>query len=227
MTKRRYKMCPCCGYFTLPGHGRKDICPVCFWEDDPVQSAHEQSREGANPVSLAEARKNYAGFGACETEVLPYVRKPLPEEAAPLPCPASASECGRIVEDLNHALGELCGRYLDAPDSAVQIRFDGIGRPDPAEILEPADPPEEALDAFLKEILNADAGRIPSGAHRLSGTFAALILERLQPFGFSFFGLSEEGYLKYKALLRPWFSLGMAAVSLGNHWFILWGEWSD
>jgi hypothetical protein len=31
--------CPCCGYRTLPGPSpTDDICPVCFWQDDFVDS---------------------------------------------------------------------------------------------------------------------------------------------------------------------------------------------
>jgi rubredoxin len=31
--------CSCCGYLTLDEQppGTFDICPVCWWEDDPVQ----------------------------------------------------------------------------------------------------------------------------------------------------------------------------------------------
>jgi hypothetical protein len=31
--------CPCCGYHTLKAKGKYDICPVCFWEDDPRLNA--------------------------------------------------------------------------------------------------------------------------------------------------------------------------------------------
>ena len=34
----KYK-CPCCGFYTFDEklNGNYDICPVCFWEDDPIQ----------------------------------------------------------------------------------------------------------------------------------------------------------------------------------------------
>lgn len=70
--------CPCCGYYTHKHEpdGSYDICPVCFWEDDPVQLEDPQYEGGANHVSLEQARLNYKEFGACEEKMLPHVRKP-------------------------------------------------------------------------------------------------------------------------------------------------------
>lgn len=74
--------CPCCGYYTLeeePGN-TYTICPVCFWEDDLTRLNDLTYSGGANPVSLVQARKNFLEFGACEPNMLPYVRKPYQEE---------------------------------------------------------------------------------------------------------------------------------------------------
>jgi hypothetical protein len=51
-----------------------DICPVCFWETDPVQSQDPDYEGGANRVSLRQAQMNYAAFGASEERFLRYVR---------------------------------------------------------------------------------------------------------------------------------------------------------
>ncbi|WP_419795509.1 CPCC family cysteine-rich protein, partial [Staphylococcus haemolyticus] len=51
--------CPCCGYRTLPTRTMYDLCPVCFWEDDPGQSAQPWSAHGANGISLVEAQREY------------------------------------------------------------------------------------------------------------------------------------------------------------------------
>ena len=75
--------CPCCGYYTIDldqGYPCYDICPVCFWEDDPIQRKDETYGGGANKVSLIEARKNYQKFGACEAAMLQYVRRPNADE---------------------------------------------------------------------------------------------------------------------------------------------------
>lgn len=76
--------CPCCGYYTLAtrSKGNYDICPVCFWEDDPVQLARPDYAGGANGVSLNQARANYRQFGAVAASALGYVRKPKADELA-------------------------------------------------------------------------------------------------------------------------------------------------
>lgn len=63
--------CPCCGFLTNPGDW--DICPVCFWENDPVQLRDPDMPGGANKVSLRQGQRNFAEFGACEREMLPHV----------------------------------------------------------------------------------------------------------------------------------------------------------
>jgi hypothetical protein len=69
--------CTCCGYVTLPGErGGYDICPICFWEDDPVQFANPSLRGGANPPSLVEAQRGFADHGVGETRMAAHVRPP-------------------------------------------------------------------------------------------------------------------------------------------------------
>ena len=79
--KKKYP-CPCCGYLTFDEmpDGTYDICPVCFWEDDPIQLQDPQYEGGANRVSLEQARINYKAFGACREDILPHVRKPKRSE---------------------------------------------------------------------------------------------------------------------------------------------------
>ncbi|OYU25970.1 MAG: hypothetical protein CFE41_18730 [Burkholderiales bacterium PBB2] len=49
--------CPYCGVLTREGeYGSYEICPVCDWEDDPVQLANPATAGGANSDSLAEAQ---------------------------------------------------------------------------------------------------------------------------------------------------------------------------
>ena len=67
--------CLCCGYKTLDSDGYYDICPICFWEDDPLQKMNVYDL-GANKVSLIQAQKNYIRYGVCEKEFVKNVRKP-------------------------------------------------------------------------------------------------------------------------------------------------------
>ena len=41
------------------GYGTYRICPVCRWQDDPVQARNPDYSGGANEESLREARANY------------------------------------------------------------------------------------------------------------------------------------------------------------------------
>ena len=60
-------LCPCCKRKTLSAENeRGEICPVCFWENDPLQQADPHYSGGANSVSLLQARKNVKHFGVCE-----------------------------------------------------------------------------------------------------------------------------------------------------------------
>jgi len=49
--------CPCCGYKTLSEREIWDICPVCGWEDDHVQSKNPAYTGGANKESLNQAKE--------------------------------------------------------------------------------------------------------------------------------------------------------------------------
>jgi hypothetical protein len=74
--------CPCCRYLTLKSRGDFEICPVCFWEDDG-QDDQDASlvRGGPNgALSLDEARRNFAAFGACAARSKQFVRPPMPAE---------------------------------------------------------------------------------------------------------------------------------------------------
>ena len=56
--KRQFPMsCPCCGEGIIDEpHG---ICSVCGWEDDKLQNADPELKDGANSLSLNEARKKF------------------------------------------------------------------------------------------------------------------------------------------------------------------------
>lgn len=72
------KKCPCCGYKTLnlESNHLYEICPVCYWEYDPIQNDNPHYSGGANSVSLFDATHNYKKFGAISKEYIRFVRKP-------------------------------------------------------------------------------------------------------------------------------------------------------
>lgn len=62
--------CPVCGYRTFEVVGDWDVCPVCGWVSDPVQEAMPDDPTGGNGISLNDARKNFAEFGASRRDKL-------------------------------------------------------------------------------------------------------------------------------------------------------------
>jgi hypothetical protein len=77
--------CACCGFLSLsdPRSGSYEICPVCAWEDDPVQNSDPSFAGGANRTSLESARQNYVTFGSSHEELSNGVRPPTIEEVPP------------------------------------------------------------------------------------------------------------------------------------------------
>ncbi len=79
-SKQKYT-CPCCGYKTIDREDTfYDLCPVCFWETDPIQFADPNYGGGANRVSLIQAQQNFIAFKACEKSSVSQVRSPLIDE---------------------------------------------------------------------------------------------------------------------------------------------------
>ena len=75
--------CPCCGYFTYNVPANEDcgyICPVCFWENDPFIASDNEPSDSNHGITLKEAKSNFSKFGACEKEMLCYVRSPRDDE---------------------------------------------------------------------------------------------------------------------------------------------------
>jgi hypothetical protein len=56
--------CPVCEYKSFTELGTWKTCPVCGWNSDPMQEALPDEPIGSNGLSLNEARKNFARFGA-------------------------------------------------------------------------------------------------------------------------------------------------------------------
>ncbi|MGE0755214.1 MAG: CPCC family cysteine-rich protein [Alphaproteobacteria bacterium] len=74
--------CPCCGYLTRSRHefGTFEICPVCMWEDDWIQSQTPHLEGGANTVSLNKAKMYFQKFGSSKEQFKSQCRAPYPDE---------------------------------------------------------------------------------------------------------------------------------------------------
>ncbi len=70
------KKCPCCQYKTLSVNSMYDVCPVCYWQDDPIQNQLSDFEGGANEVSLQQAKENYNQYSAVQKELMQFIRKP-------------------------------------------------------------------------------------------------------------------------------------------------------
>ena len=77
--------CACCGWRTRSEEefGSYELCPVCFWEDDSVQTINPNFEGGANVPSLIQARANYEQYGASDPGSVPNVRPPNPNLEGP------------------------------------------------------------------------------------------------------------------------------------------------
>ena len=53
------RRCPCCNLYFFREKNAYEICPVCGWEDDPLQRREEDFTGGANAPSLREARQAF------------------------------------------------------------------------------------------------------------------------------------------------------------------------
>jgi hypothetical protein len=68
-----YTACACCGYFTIDG--RFDCCAICGWLYDVKQESNPYAgTTGSNQMTLFEAQRNFAAFGASRREWLPLAR---------------------------------------------------------------------------------------------------------------------------------------------------------
>lgn len=53
------RICPCCGQHFFTEKDAYEICPVCGWEDDPLQRREPDFAGGANELSLKDAKRKY------------------------------------------------------------------------------------------------------------------------------------------------------------------------
>lgn len=54
--------------------------PRLFWENDPFIASDYEPSDSNHGITLKEAKFNFSKFGACEKEMLCYVRSPRDDE---------------------------------------------------------------------------------------------------------------------------------------------------
>ena len=97
--------CPACGYLTLPARYDWDICPVCFWEDDLLETKGDR-RSPANHMLLSEAQANFILHGAVTPEMRRHVRTAGPGE----PRDPNWKLLPRAEQMVQEAGGDVAGR---------------------------------------------------------------------------------------------------------------------
>ena len=72
------EFCPCCYFNTFSESERLQffICPICYWEDDPVAFYNPFYTGGANDLNLIQARIKYARTGLILND-MNYSRKTI------------------------------------------------------------------------------------------------------------------------------------------------------
>ena len=66
--------CPCCENETLHERGSCEVCPVCFWEDDPFMdesNLYEKSVSN-HGLTLEEAKNHFIKWGAIDTKCMKH-----------------------------------------------------------------------------------------------------------------------------------------------------------
>ena len=102
--------CPCCGYYTLNSRNMNDICPVCYWENEPIEDPNEFDE--CNGVSLNDARKNYIRFGYSKKRDKLWVRKPRKKEMF----------CNRYIHEYINLLGLYTNIDISKKDITKEVK---------------------------------------------------------------------------------------------------------
>jgi hypothetical protein len=66
------KKCPVCDIETLASDIDYSICPICMWEDDPIQTSDPDLWGGANSLSLNDYKARWVTE---HKRIVPYKRE--------------------------------------------------------------------------------------------------------------------------------------------------------
>jgi hypothetical protein len=163
-TQRPGYPCNCCGFRTLadPSRGSYEICPVCFWEDDPVQNDDPSFTGGANATCLADARENYFRCGASDPRLSGLVRSARIDEV-PWPPLIAGLDTANRAESIRGVKRLLLG-IVRAVLSGHISTFAGCSAI--AGVAFPLDEPELNLILRTFEVVAGETDEFPTGETR-------------------------------------------------------------
>ncbi len=133
MTKRLKKslpftmQCPCCDYFTFKDFAAKEVCPVCFWEDDGTELKQLFAQSTRNDGKTLElARSNFREFGACGKEWLKKVCSFEERQNYKYESQVGDAKCYRLIEFLlreNIPVGHSAFPFSDWWDEDLYLHY--------------------------------------------------------------------------------------------------------
>jgi len=160
--------CNCCGFRTLadPSRGSYEICPVCFWEDDPVQNDDPSFAGGANAACLADARENYFRCGASDPRLSGLVRSACIDEVPypPLIAGLDAANRAESIKGVKRLLLGIVRAVLSGGISTV----DGCSAI--ASVAFTLDEPDLKVILRTFEIVAGETEESPEARHANCGT---------------------------------------------------------
>ncbi len=108
--------CACCEWFTLHDQEikQKQICKVCFWEDNQEQLVNPDLVGKANRLSLNQSKRNYQELGVSDLKYQKYAR--LPNEDEKTLHASWIREINILLEDLaeenREGNSDICNDYI-------------------------------------------------------------------------------------------------------------------
>jgi hypothetical protein len=162
-SEQRKFPCYCCSFWTLtePLYGSYEICPVCFWEDDPVQNSDPNFTGGANHVSLTQAQRNYIRFGASEKYFIDKVRPPDLEEIPLVHSSTNAGLEAAMMRGIKSAILQMARSILSGRIDVIDgcFKMADLG-------YRLGDSPPLSVTLTRFEMVAAEVGDLPAGSVR-------------------------------------------------------------
>lgn len=110
LTKKH--LCPVCRKHCFSEYGSYEICPVCKWEDDPVQGKDHCFYGGANNLSVNESQLYYYLKGRPASEKLAQLEKEFADDTKKFAAELVRLYCETTGEDEELVRLDVYGRKM-------------------------------------------------------------------------------------------------------------------